>query len=112
MSDPRAVPSLDELAAHPKRATELSPEHRSCVVLRCSAIIAAAAGASFGSVIEKSEDSSKISAEPSRLLRVPAVAAKLGFAASYVYELIRRGEPPRSERVDTFAYAPMPSRTL
>jgi excisionase family DNA binding protein len=95
MSDPRAVPSLDELASDPSTAHTLDADAVRSVLLRCAAVLTAVA------TIRPSSPAPVIcAAQPpdDRLLPVPEAAQFLGFASSYVYELIRRGEFPAVRR--------------
>ena len=94
-SGPRLIPTLDELAAQPERAVGLPAEEVRRMPLRCAAVIAALAGCT--PPVEVHEVSSSAPAAD-RLLRVPEAAELLGFASSYVYEMIRRGEFPAVRR--------------
>jgi excisionase family DNA binding protein len=88
MADGQGI-GLDELAAHPERAVELRDEERRCVVSQLAALIillqSSVAAAPVGSAAPPEPGAE-------RLLTVPATAERLGFAKSYVYEIIRRGE--------------------
>lgn len=90
---PAAVPTLDELAADPGRATGLPPAVRAQVVTRCAAILAAIS-ATMVINAEQPPAAPATLPDPDRLLTVPEAAALMGFAASYVYEMARRGDLP------------------
>lgn len=87
---------LDELIAHPERAVELAADERSRIVRRLAGLIL---------FLESgAPDEPSIAAPPTpesdadRLLTVIEAASFLGFARSYVYEMIRRGEFPAVRR--------------
>ena len=65
------------------------------LIIQCSAIVMALTGAATDSVISQQPVETVPTAQnvpDDRLLTVDHVAEILGFAASYVYELLRRGE--------------------
>lgn len=90
MSELRSLPTLDELAEHPERAAELKDEERRRVVSQLAALIVLLES----SAVAITPVSKVAPPEPraERLLTVPATAERMGFAKSYIYEIIRRGE--------------------
>lgn len=90
---PTAVPTLDELAADPQRASTLSATVRAQLLTRCAAVLAALSGAMAGDSAHPCAQAA-LHPEPDRLLTVPEAATVMGFAPSYVYEMARRGDLP------------------
>lgn len=84
-----AIPSINELVTNPARLTELPAEQRRRLVARLAAMIL---------VLESGEDApapppaAERPQHDDRLLTVEEAAKHMGFAKSYVYEMIRRGE--------------------
>lgn len=88
------VPTLLELLQTPERAAELPAEERCRLVSQLAALIVVIESSSARPVeapVPQGRDSAR---DDDRLLRVPEAAEILGFARSYIYELIRRGELP------------------
>jgi len=84
--------SLDQLIRNPALAAQVSQMERGVLIAQCAAIVMALTCATTGTVMsQKSEQTAPMVADE-RLLTVDQVAAILGFASSYVYELLRRGE--------------------
>jgi excisionase family DNA binding protein len=75
--------SLDELADHPERAGTLTALEINAAVLKAAAVLAILAVRIPGPPVLEEKDAP--------LLTVRDVAARLQFAPSYVYELIRLG---------------------
>ena len=85
------TPTLDEIAADPTKVGVLDADAARSVVLRCAAVLMAVA------TVQPPAPQPAVCAAPlpdDRLMSVPEAAQYLGFAKSYVYELIRRGEFP------------------
>lgn len=85
-----AIPSISELVTNPARLAELPAEQRRRLVARLAAMIL---------VLESGEDApapppaaERPEQHDDRLLTVEDAAKRMGFAKSYVYEIIRRGE--------------------
>jgi len=85
-----AIPSINELVTNPARLTELPAEQRRRLVARLAAMIL---------VLESGEDApapppaaERPEQHDDRLLTVEEAAKHMGFAKSYVYEMIRRGD--------------------
>lgn len=99
MSERSPVPlTLEAIAANPAMASSLTPSERAIAVLRCSAVLAALAGPAFDESQPVTPTEAASREEDDRLLTVPQVAELLGFASSYVYEMIRRKEFPALRR--------------
>lgn len=98
--------SLDIFVADPTKLATLTLDDRARVLLACSALIAAAAAitssgnpdAAFHRDGEHRPADPAVAPPEERLLSVPEAAQFLGFANSYVYELIRRSEFPAVRR--------------
>ena len=91
-----ALPTLDEIAATPERARELPPAVKRKMVRKCAVILIALSETDsdpLPPVFEPKGRAQKGSDRPwqTQLLTVTEVAPRLGFAESYVYELLRRG---------------------
>ncbi len=103
------LPSLDALAADPAASATLTGEQRRTLVLRCATVLAALAAVPAGDAEAAARPPAN--EPPQQLLTVPAAAARLHLAPSYVYELIRRGQlaavriGPRYVRVSPEAVA-------
>lgn len=82
------VPTLDELAADPPKAAALPPEVARVLTLRCAAVLTALASA------PRADQQPRQAMENEGWFTIPEVAARLRFAKSYVYQLVRRGDLP------------------
>lgn len=87
MTDPRpvAVPTLDDLAAHPDRAAALPPDVRRALTLRALAVIGTLAVADGPNAAARTE-----SAPVGDLLDVDEAARRLGVSRSWLYRNARR----------------------
>ncbi len=82
--------TLDEISRDPARAMEVPAAEKSRLIAQCAAIVMAlTCGTTDAPMSQRNE---QIAPMEERLLTVDEVAASLGFASSYVYELLRRGE--------------------
>ena len=86
--------TLDELAGDPSKAALLSAEGRGQLLARCAAVLAALSAASVSAPEHSTHAPVQDAPDPHRLLSVREVATATGFARSYVYELLRRGDLP------------------
>jgi excisionase family DNA binding protein len=68
------------------------PADRSRLIAQCAAIIVSLTCTTTDTVANQQSDQTPPAVEDERLLTVDQVAEILGFASSYVYELLRRGE--------------------
>ncbi len=94
MSPAMADPSLDELVRDPNRAANLPPEARASVLLRCAAVLAALSApmVDLTVVAQHVPTRPEQATDDTQLLTAAQVAERTGFARSYVYQLLRRGE--------------------
>ncbi|MBI4518759.1 MAG: hypothetical protein HY699_23435 [Deltaproteobacteria bacterium] len=76
-----AVPTLDDLAAHPERAAELPVEVLQGLLSRCVSLQSGLLGA----LITVSARNGHRPAEPDTLLDVTAAAARLGASKDWLY---------------------------
>lgn len=88
--------SLDDLARYPAQARTLASEQRAELLTRCASVLAALAASSM---VTDAPDRSgaardQVAAAPDKLLTAQEVAARLGYAVSHVYEMLRRGDLP------------------
>jgi excisionase family DNA binding protein len=99
-SAPAAMPTLDELAADPVKAGYLPPEIRSRLLTRCAAVLTALSATPLTEEATRKEPAGGAvdAPEPERLLTAPEAANLMGFAPSYVYEMVRRGDLPAVRR--------------
>ena len=88
----RSEPTLDELVADPSKVALLSSVKRASLVGRCAAVLAALSGAMLTG--ERPDTDLVPRTAPDRLITVQEAAELMGFAASYVYEMVRRGDLP------------------
>jgi excisionase family DNA binding protein len=84
--------TLDEISRDPTRAAEVPSAEKSRLIAQCAAIVMALTRATSDMVINAKSEQVAPMVPEERLLTVDQVAAILGFASSYVYELLRRGE--------------------
>lgn len=97
MTDPRPVPSLDEIALDPAKAIALSLDAATMLLAR---------GGAACEVLRARVGTLQLASAPARVetadavewLTVPEVAARLKLARSYVYQLARRGDLPAVRR--------------
>jgi len=83
-------PTVEEVASHPERAAGLPAEARAALLLRISAaLVALSSGAAQPHVTPAAP---KPPTDQTQLLTAEQVAERTGFARSYVYQLLRRGE--------------------
>jgi excisionase family DNA binding protein len=85
VTDSNQIPSLDELARDPVRATNLEPSERVRVQLQCAAILAALAQIP---IVEGADD----------LLEPSKAAGCLHVSRSTVYEMLKDGRLPYVEK--------------
>lgn len=90
MPDLNPLPSLDELVADPSRVVELQGDERRRYVSQLAGLIVLLESSAVPNATARAAPTPEPSAE--RLVTVPVAAERMGFAKSYVYELIRRGE--------------------
>ena len=76
-----AIPTLDELAAHPERAADLPVEVLQGLLSRCVTL----QGGLLGALIAASGRNGQRPAEPDTLLDVEAAAQRLGVSKDWVY---------------------------
>jgi excisionase family DNA binding protein len=81
--------TLDEISRDPARVVEVPAAEKSRLIAQCAAIVMALTCGTPDAAIQRNE---QIAPMVESLLTVDQVAASLGFASSYVYELLRRGE--------------------
>lgn len=89
------VPTLDELAADPRQASELSTEALAALASKCAAAhgaIATAQAARLLAAIVERDEPRPADHEPARLMTAAEVSARLRFKVGYVYELARAGK--------------------
>ena len=89
--------TLAELLGDPEKVAELPADMKNQLVIRCAALIAAAAGPMAAPILSPAVTVSEVrdeQPEEDRLLTIPEAAALMNFAASYVYELARKGTIP------------------
>jgi excisionase family DNA binding protein len=85
MSELLALPTLDELAADPRRAASLPAEARSRIVLACSAILAAVAANGHGEAVKPE------ASEFQTLLTIGEAADRSNVPASWVRQAVKDG---------------------
>lgn len=78
--NPTAVPTLDELAAHPERANDLASDVLRALAWKCVAVLTALNVASTA----PSEPLTPLHDDGERLLTVPEVARRIGMSTSWV----------------------------
>src|SRR5262245_45913549 len=86
----RSVPTLDEISVHPERVAGLRDDERRRLVSRLAALIVVLESGPIPATPANDGPASEQRAE--HLLTVAAAAERMGFAKSYVYEIVRRGE--------------------
>jgi excisionase family DNA binding protein len=74
------VPSLDELAADPRKAATLSPDAARAVTMRCAAVLAAVASVSTPLAPQPRDDD-----EDGLLLTTEEAAQRLGVSQDWLY---------------------------
>jgi excisionase family DNA binding protein len=84
------VPSLDELAADPSKATSLSPEAARSVTVRCAVVLAAVAAVRSGPDLSPTSDDD-------HLLTTEEAARRLGVSEDWLYR--RAGRLPFTVRL-------------
>lgn len=89
MSELRGIPSLDELAAHPERAAEVSPEGRTRLALACSAILAALAA----TMATPNGRAAEVPPGPA-LLTVAEAAQRANVPVSWIRQAVKDGRLP------------------
>jgi excisionase family DNA binding protein len=91
--------SLDEIAEDPSRGAQLPLQVRQMLIVRCASVMASLAALGCDEPDLEKESPTTSNPEPlERLLAVPEAAGLMGFATSYVYEIIRRGDLPAVKR--------------
>jgi excisionase family DNA binding protein len=84
-------PSLDAVAADPAMVATLTQPVRASLLARCAAVLATLSGVILD---EATPRQPALPPEPDPLIILPEAARSMGFAASYVYEMARRGDFP------------------
>jgi len=84
--------TLDEISRDPARAADVPSAEKNRLIAQCAAIVMALTRATSDMVMNAKSEQVAPMVPEERLLTVDQVAAILGFASSYVYELLRRGE--------------------
>ena len=84
--------TLDEISRDPTRAAEVPQAEKSRLIAQCAAIVIALTCATTDNMKGSESGKTEPMVSEEKLLTVDQVAASLGFASSYVYELLRRSE--------------------
>jgi len=86
--------SLDEIARDPGLAVQVPAAERNRLIARCAAIVMAltCTNTTVDTVVNQPGEQTAVILRDERLLTVDQAAEILGFATSYVYELLRRAE--------------------
>jgi excisionase family DNA binding protein len=93
LSDQSAVPTLEELAADPTKAVELTAEAARMLFIQARNVEGALL-ARLLTITATLTSSHESESAKTRWLRAKKVAARLDVPESYVYELARRGQIP------------------
>ena len=83
---PTAVPTLDELAIDPARASSLPPGALHNLLCRCLTVQSALMGA----LLSASARTADVASEPDSLLDVAAAASRLGCSRDWLYRHARQ----------------------
>jgi len=82
---PAAIPTLDDLARDPLRASDLAADALAALAARCAAVQSALAAAQFVLVVNAGAAEAPASHDDDRLLGIKEAAAKLGVTSDYLY---------------------------
>jgi predicted DNA-binding transcriptional regulator AlpA len=82
---PAAIPTLDELARDPLRASDLAADALAALAARCAAVQSALAAAQFALVVNAETTEAPAPHDDDRLLGIKEAAAKLGVTRDYLY---------------------------
>lgn len=84
---PAAVPTLDELAANPERASTLPPAALQSLLCRCATLQSALLGALLSAAAETNRHAAE---EPDSLIDVEAATQRLGVSRDWLYHHARQ----------------------
>jgi predicted DNA-binding transcriptional regulator AlpA len=84
---PAAIPTLDELAANPERASALPPAALQSLLCRCVSLQSALLGALLSATAETNRHAAE---EPDSLIDVEAAAQRLGVSRDWLYHHARQ----------------------
>ena len=90
VTQPAAVPTLDEVAESPDKVAALAPNVAAKLLARCLAV----QGVLIARLLSPGPGEPPTSPAGEPLMPMPQVAAALAVPVSYAYELARRGELP------------------
>jgi hypothetical protein len=93
---PAAIPTLDELAQDPLRASDLAADALAALAARCAVVQSALAAAQFALVVNAWAAEAPASHDDDRLLGIKEAAAKLAVTRDYLY---RRKDLPFRESI-------------
>jgi hypothetical protein len=82
---PAAIPTLDELARDPLRASDLAADALAALAARCAAVQSALAAAQFALVVNAGTADAPAPHDDDRLLGIKEAAAKLAVTRDYLY---------------------------
>jgi predicted DNA-binding transcriptional regulator AlpA len=80
-----AIPTLDELATEPSRASDLAADALAALATRCAAVQSALAAAQLALVVNSGTTEASAIPNGDRLLGIKEAAAKLAVTEDYLY---------------------------